>query len=363
MFSVLNAVLMFKLFLLEEKNLMGILDWFKNRPGQYDPDRVSDELVSWAVEKAVVLINPRLKLLANYRQRLAPSVETTIGFLRAQVSVLPAVHPLSSKAWSSDPALRAFFVAPTDIPAVLGNSDNLRTLFGKFPELDAAYLVLGMALKEQRVFGMALHGEMVQRDVAQTSVSFSDHRARICGRDESRLRRVVGVEVFEYLVAHALAEIGEERVERRELQETRSLIRARLRLLQQHGPGLGSMFGAEPAARSEQASLDAQLLENERQLDALGGSESVLESELETLKSVLDTPQRYIHFEPKRLRLSTLNIVLDERSTDRAAEVDFAVAELSGTPPVRRAFVLARVERTELPPPQKINFDAAARYL
>jgi hypothetical protein len=53
---------------------------------------------------------------------------------------------------------------------------------------------------------------------------------------KSRLRRAVGLEVFEYLVAHALSEIGAERIERQELQSSRSLIRARLRLLQQHGP-------------------------------------------------------------------------------------------------------------------------------
>jgi len=342
---------------------MGILDWFKNRPGQYDPDRVSSELVDWAIDKAITLVNPRLKLLPNYQRRLRPSVETTIEFLRAQVSTLPAVHPLSSKAWSSDPALRAFFVAPSDIPGVLGGSENLRTLFDKFPELDEAHLILGMAFKEQRTFGMALHGEMVQRDVAQTSVSFSDHRARICGHDEARLRRVVGVEVFEYLVSHALSEIGEERAERRELQENRSLIRARLRLLQQHGPGLASMFGAEPAAKSEQAKLDAELLENERQLEAIGGNESLLEAEFDCLQATLNNPQRYLHFEPKRLRLNTMNVVIDESSTDRVADVDFAVAELSGTPPMRRAFVLGRVARAELPPPQTINFADAARYL
>lgn len=342
---------------------MGILDWFKNRPGQYDPDRVSAELVQWAVDKAITLINPRLKLLPGYQKRLTPAVETTIAFLRAQISVLPAVHPLSAKAWSSDPALRAFFVAPTDIHATLGASDNLRTLFDKFPELETAYLVLGMALKEQRTFGMALHGDMVQRDVAQMSVNFSDHKTRICGHDEARLRRVVGVEVFEYLVAHALSEIGEERAERRELQENRSLIRARLRLLQQHGPGLASMFGKEPAAPSEQARLGAELLENERQLEAIGGSESVLEMEFDCLQAVLNNPQRYLHFEPRRLRLNTMNVVLEESSTDRVADVDFAVAELSGTPPIRRAFVLASVARAELPPPQKINFDNAARYL
>lgn len=83
---------------------MGILDWFKNRQGQFDQNRVSDEIVDWAAEKVIALTNPKLKLL-------------------------PAVHILSSKAWPDDPVLRVFFVAPSDIQDVLGGSDNLRALF------------------------------------------------------------------------------------------------------------------------------------------------------------------------------------------------------------------------------------------
>lgn len=342
---------------------MGILDWFKNRPGQFNLDQGSDEAVRWGIDKAITLTNPRLKLIPGCEKRLAPSVGSTINYLRTQATALPAVHTLSAKTWSSDPALRAFFVAPTDIPQVLGRSENLRTLFDKFPELDEACVVLGMAFKEQRVFGMALHGEMVQRDVAQKSVSFSDHRARICGRDESRLRRLIGAEVFEYLVAHALSEIGEERSERRELQENRSLIRARLRLLQQHGPGLGAMFGEAPAAKCEQERLAAELMENEKQLEAMGGSDSILEAELECLLEVLNNPQRHLSFEPRQLNLDAMNVVLDEGAAEPATSISFSVAELHGTPPVSRAFVLARVARSELPPPQTINFSDAARLL
>ena len=342
---------------------MNILDWFKNRPGQFDLDRSSDEIVQQSVDKAITLINPRLRILANCEKRLLPAVATTINFLRAQVSLLPAVHAVSSKTWSSDPALKAFFVTPSDIPILLGRSENLRTLFEKYPELDEAYLVLGMAFNEHRSFGLALQGEMVQRDVAQKSVSFSDHQARICSRDESHLRRIIGIEVFEHLIAQALSEIGKERLERQELQSNSALIRARLRLLEQHGPGLGSMFGAAPAGGDEQARLDAELLENERQLAAIGGSESVLEAELEGLKTVFENPQHYLHFEPKRLRLSSMNVVLDETSTEQAANVDFAIAQLSGLQPIRRAFVLARVAREDMPAPQKMRFDHLAHYL
>jgi hypothetical protein len=342
---------------------MGGLDWFKNRPAQFDPDRVSVEMVRAATEKAVSLTNPRLNVLPSCQGRLAPAVETAIDYLRAIVQALPRARALSPAAWSSDPALRAFFVAPTDIPAALARADNLRTLFDKFPELDEACVVLGMAFNEQRVFGMALHGDTVQRDVAQTSVGFSDHRAHICGRDESRLRRVVGVAAFEYLLAQALAEIGEERVERQELEGNRALIRARLRLLQQQGPGLGSMFGAPPAARSEQGRLEAELMENERQLAAIGGSESALEVELECLKGVLENPDRYLRVETRQLRLSTLNVVIEGASSDPGADVDFSVAQLTGAQAVRRAFMVARVARADLPSSQGINFADAARYL
>ncbi|EXI75100.1 MAG TPA: hypothetical protein PK440_20810 [Candidatus Accumulibacter phosphatis] len=342
---------------------MGILDWFRNRAAQFDAERVSDETLHWAVDKAIALTNPRLKLLPDCHKRLVPAVATTIAFLRAQVHVLPAVRPISQSAWSADPALRAFFVAPTDVALLLGRAESLRALFDSSPELDEAYLVLGMAFAEQRVFGMALHGNVVQRDVAQTSVSFSDHRTRICDRDEALLRRAIGVQVFEYLVGHALAEIGEERTERQELQGNRSLLRARLRLLQQHGPGLGSMFGEGPAAPAEQARLESELLENERQLQAIGGGESALEAELECLQNVLAKPQDCLLIEPKQSRLSPMNVVLEQGSSEPAVEVDFAVATLRGTPPMRRAFVIGRVARSELPAPQQINFADASRYL
>lgn len=294
---------------------MGILDWFRHRAGHFETDRLSEEMVRWAVDKAVTLTNPRLKLVPNCHKRLAPSVETTIRFLQELGKLLPAVRSMSTETWSADAALRAFFVSPSDMKDVLARADGLRTLFGKYPELDEAYLVLGMAFTEQRVFGLGLQGNMVQRDVAQVTMNFSDHKMRLCGPDEAVLRRVIGVEIFEYLISRALSEIGEERSGRQELQASQSLIRARLRLLQQHGPGLGSMLGEAPAEASQQARLEAELLENERQLETMGGGEAVLEGELETLKSVLDNPERYLSIEPRRIRLSSMNVVLDETDT------------------------------------------------
>ena len=108
--------------------------------------------------------------------------------------------------------------------------------------------------------------------------------------------------------------------------------------------------------------LESQLLENERQMEALGSPQFALEAELESLREVLEQPECYLRGEQRRLRLSTLNAVLDAESTDVASDVEFSLARLAGTPQIERAFVMAHFSRADMPP-ARMNFDMAARYL
>lgn len=341
---------------------MGLLDWFKNRPSQFDPESPSDAMTLRAIDKAVTLSNPRLKLVHAYQERLAPAVEITLSYLREMVLALPPAIPVAVANWAADPVLRAFFAAAADIPGALARSPNLRTLFDKYPALDEAYFILVMRYSEQQMLGMSLQGETIQREVAQTVVGFSDHQARICGHQAAEVGRLLGTQGYEYLVAQALSAMGEDRSERQELEDMRALIRARLRLLQQQGPGLGSVFGAAPSSSGERLKLEAELLENERQIDALGSHQEALEADLETLRDVLEHPQRYIAVEQRRVRLSTMNVVVGQAGTDVASDIAFALAKLSGVPQLQPAFVLARCLRSELPA-ARMNFADALRYL
>ena len=341
---------------------MGLLDWFKNRPSQFDPDAVSDEVTLRAIDKAVTLTNPHLKLLRSYQERLAPAVQTSLSYLRQGIGGIPAAVSMSAERWAVDPVLRAFFVSASDIAPSIGRSPNLRKLFDKYRTLDEAYFVMEMVCNEQHVAGLSLRGDVVPRDLEQTVIAFANHQARICGCDESEVRRLLGTQGFEYLVAQALAEIGEERSERRELEDSASLIRARLRLLRQQGPGLGSVFGAGPQNQEERLKLEMELLENERQMESIGDSEEILEKELDHLCDILGQPERYIRVEKKDVRLSTLNVVLDETSSDVAARISFSLADLVGEPRVQRAFVLARIDRSEMQP-EKLDFATAERLL
>ena len=84
--------------------------------------------------------------------------------------------------------------------------------------------------------------------------------------------------------------------------------------------------------------------------------------ELETLREVLGNPQDYLVTEQVTLRLNTLNVVVDADESGVAADVGFSLVRLAGSEPLQRAFVLARVARSELPE-TRINFADAQRYL
>ena len=341
---------------------MGILDWFINRPAQFDPDQPSDELVQRAIDKAIQLANPRFRIVRDSRARLKPAVIKTIDYLRASVLALPSPIQISTERWSDTPSLRAFFASNRDVQASVGRSKNLQTLFEKYPEIDSAFFVLGMACEEQTVFGMAMRGEVVQREVAQTVLVFSDHQARICGLNEDEVRRLIAVQAFEYLVAEVLAQAGMERTERRELEETRSLLRARLRLLEQQGPGLGTILSPAAGASAERSRLEAELLENERQLDQCVPADELLESEFDRLCAVLSAPQDYLEFAARRQRVDPMNIVLDGADVGNGAEIAYSLVRGSGIKGGQRAFVLGRYARSGLKE-GGLDFAQAAKLL
>lgn len=180
---------------------MGILDWFKSRPAYLDPGSVSGETLAKVVEKAVSLTNPRLKIVRDYQERLAPATATSVSYLREYMYSLPAAIPVSEAQWTAQPVLRAFFASARDVTTALGQSNSLRTFFDKYPEREDACFILGMSYSEQQVMGMSLRGDIVQRDTPQKVLDFSQPNIRICGHTDSEVWHLLGTQSFEYLVA------------------------------------------------------------------------------------------------------------------------------------------------------------------
>jgi hypothetical protein len=314
----------------------------------------------------IVALSPQLKMVRQYQSRLEPAVAAAIRYVDGLTSGPAQAREATAQAWPVDPYIHAFFAAPTDIAPALSRSGELRAFFEQNPDAEEAYGVLGMAMTEKRILGVALEGETMRRDVVQETLSFSDHQVRICARTEAELREEVVRRMVEQLGLEGLARAAADRDRRGALEQERALLKTRLLLLERQGVGVRAMLGEggeEGAPSSDELErLHQQVADNEVSLAGLGIRSEALDRELDQLCAVLSEPSAHLYVESRRFRLNKMNVVLESSSTEAGDDVTFRVARLPTTPPRLRAFTLVRFGRASLLPATSL-LDEAARLL
>jgi hypothetical protein len=327
--------------------------------GEHDRARVVE-----ATER-IVALSPHLRMARRYQVRLEPAVAAAIKYLDGIAGAAAVPREASAQAWPVDPYIHAFFAAPTDIAPALSRSNDLRAFFEHHPDAQEAYGVLGMAMTEKRILGVALEGDTMRRDVMQETLSFSDHQVRICAGTEAELRAEIVRRLVDQLGLDGLSRAAADRHRRGALEQERALFKTRVQLLERQGVGMRAVLGGEGGAAAgldELERLRQQIADNEANLAALGIRSDALDRELDQLCAVLSEPSAHLYVESRRFRLNKMNVVLAENSTEAGDDITFQVARIPTTPPVMRAFTLVRFARDELLPAVSL-LDEAARLL
>jgi hypothetical protein len=331
--------------------------------GRDEPGDAPDHLLAGEIMDRLLCLNPQLRLVRRHQDRLEPAIAVAIRHMNGIVAGAPPAREASAAVWSDDPYIHAFFAAPDDVARALSRSADLRAFFAQHPDVDEAYAVLGMAMTEKHTLGVALEGETMRRDVPQTTVSFSDHQVRMCGRTDQELRREIVRRMVDQLGLDGLARIAAGKSRRDILEQERALLRTRLQMLERQGVGMRSVLGHEAGPGAvELAELQGQIADNEHRLASLGIRSEALEQELEQLCAILSEPGQHIYVENKRFRLDRMNVVLPDHSTQAGAALAIQIARVPTTPPQLRAFALVRFARGALLPAASL-LDEASRLL
>lgn len=341
---------------------MGLLDWFRQSTPHLDEERISASLIDETIDYVVKMTDARLTLVHHYRQRLTGPVRRSLQYLNSLRDSMPATHDAGPLAWSLDPSLRACFGRSEDLSHTFGRCGKLRDYAAGASPLDPIYAVLAMDFEEQTRFGIGLQGEMVVRDVAQTALSFSEHRLRLFARNEQELRRAISRRLLDELALIALEHMQAEHEQRRELEEHHQLLQARLATFARRGAGADSFLGSAGAGVSdaESAALLRELEQNETRLAALGSPIETLDRQLDYLAEVLAEPMRFVHIEHRQLHLDSMNVIVDARSGEA---VEFGVISFARQPPQRRAFLPVKVDRSLIGEGRTLRLDNAERWL
>lgn len=187
----------------------GLAHWFASRPAL-------DVSLRQAVEQTVEAVDPRLRTISDYQRKLAPVVSSALSYCQTLSENVPGPVEINQRAFSDDPMIHAMFAAPGDIGEMLGRSRELREFMAD-PGLGDAnefFALLGMRQREKAVMGMTLQGGIVQNDVPQRLLYFSDHTLGELGNELQITRQRLQSASFGGLVqgfSHCVAELRQER--------------------------------------------------------------------------------------------------------------------------------------------------------
>jgi hypothetical protein len=341
---------------------MSILDWFRGAKGS--SSAADDALTNETCERIIQLANPRLRFARRYRQRLAAPLRVAMEHAKSLVASVPPALDASPAAWQAYGSLRAFFATGEDVLRTFSQLPELRAWFDAKPGAGEVYTVLSMLLIERNVLGAVLEGDVVRRDVPQTTVSFVDHRARMFGASETELREEIERRIIDQLALSAVVNATHDESRREMLEQERALLRMRLHLLQKQGTGVSGLGLRVNPGLGELARIQMDLAMNEANLSSLAAGRQSLDYQLDRLCDVLSNPGQHFSVSNRRLRIDRMNVVVDERSTQPAEDLDLRVARIPmpDGPPELRVFMFVHFPRIALLPKSVLQGDAA-RFL
>ncbi len=325
-------------------------------------DEADRQLIADTIEAVVETVEPRVRLNARYRDKLEGCVRKTIAHLRAIAREPLEPVLLARAAWSDDPRLNAFFARADDVTACLGRSRELRAFFGNPASADVqeAYALLGMKKEERTVFAPRHEGDTLTHDVAQVTVSFSEHRVIAPAATLAATRLEIGKRIIQRLAQVALSRIIALDTKATELQEHKAFLAARMRLLNLARDGMEGIV-KDPATISEQMkAVERELKQTVGDYIETKSSLATLDGYIGQIDDVFSHPDQHLTLTRTPVRISRMGYKVDNAATGPVNEL--TLAELSIGENLRGAIAIVRCPRSELPPKEDL-VAKAERYL
>lgn len=271
----------------------------------FRPTPSEDPLVAAAVERAVYLVEPRLKQARGYPGDYRGAVAGALAQARRIAEAVPGPVDLSPASHAADPLVHALFASPEHLRETQRSSEVLRD-YAPMAGRGEFHALLSMQRREKTALGMETHGETVRRDVMQRVVYFTDHRFDCPAPDEAGAREKLLWALFDRFAARVAVGVQRLRDERARLESEKDLAVARLR-----------------SAKAEnhavlQAELDALFAQLGEAGESLGAKNMA-----EVFGTVLSHPQDCLTLEVHSLILDRMGVIQPSPDSPGAATLHF----------------------------------------
>lgn len=331
---------MFKLL----ESITGIFFAKKTPQIQFDSGYSVDE----AIERVIDGIDVKLRLVPAYRKKLKQDVIVSLQYINQMVEQIPGPIDVSRKTFISDPEVRSYFATTDVLQDTFSCGSELKTFFDQLENraTQECCALLCANKEEKKILGLALEGDMIRRDVPQTTINLFDYKLLSPAIDAEEVRGGIKKCIFDGLVTYALQQIASIKTESRELTNRRRILHAQLRAKQTQGNGLTKLLAQAHPESEQPAELSEQLKDAETRLKNLTGDMDVFSFYLEEIRKILAQPENFIRLNVINLRLSDMCIKVDKDTAQSANDVRYA--ELDITNVMKRVVTIVRYNRDDI---------------
>ena len=318
--------------------------------GQTGSNQLDSGFLAQAVERVVDETYPRLRAVPGYRRRLEGAVNDAFFYIDGLVERMPESFLCSRSAFSTDPRVKAFFVNPRHMHEVFSQSKDVRDLFDANPQAEECCTLVCMRMEERQRFGVALSGDSVQREVMQTSVSFTDHQVYTPGESDTDARRALKCCIFNGILNYAREKLAEASASDIERRKRLSILRSQLRKADH-----------QAMLEKQQTDLQMQIRDLEDAIKQAALRPSTLEDHLVHIADILHNASQFVSANFQHLHLSHMGFKVAQESSVPAYELDIAEIRIATREP--RVAALVRFPRNELLPKKDFLLQADSFFL
>jgi hypothetical protein len=304
---------------------MGVLQFMRSRvEGLFQSSGPEDELIDYVVD----IIEPKLKLVKGYRNRLREPIEMCRAHCRAIVTEIPGPIKLRRNGYGSDPFQRAAFTKSETLDNLLNRADLVRSSASL--KGTGRVALLTMTSREKTIFGRKQLGNMMVTETAMRAVTFTDHA--IVGLSTTLASSRKALEKYTLdIVAEAVArELSEARTRLVDLNQRQERLRAMEKMFgTAKGAGMGCVFVPyDPEQSKKKKEVERLLAETEDQLVSARSRSETPEDWLTIAATCLSKPDDIVNMRLISLRLNWKNVLTDDPS-EKADTITFATFTLA----------------------------------
>ncbi|MET0101087.1 MAG: hypothetical protein ABW078_05085 [Sedimenticola sp.] len=161
-----------------------------------------------AIESIVTRTDSRMRAVSRYQKRLRGGTRALLMHIDSLVDELPGSLLINKETFLHDPQISTFFNSMEEVSELCNRFYDMHDYLVSPEHLegDLVHFILFLRYKEKTVLGSEMQGDILLREVKQTSVVFSNHQllAPSMTEDEARqaLKQILFDNVVRYMRAH-----------------------------------------------------------------------------------------------------------------------------------------------------------------